>query len=524
MLTNISSNSKHNRLPISVAVATLLALFSMSLLANQAAGQSDSRYKFDPIAEKYIAPRVPEGRTPTRDEKSKIASVAREIKADRKKAANMLRGRENLDVAFLEEFFTNFEFPRMTQSDDETLSNMGKLRAQFLKEFLSERVVGAPRTTFIERVALPRIKAIADGNYHPSVRLNAVLLAGSINGVEPNRSTEPQISVPAIDYLLEVANSETPEYLKVGAMTGLHRNAFFDGKLPQSRMPGAEKRKIETYAAAILTQKAAGQSEWSADGNYWLRRRAVQTLGYLKNPAYAKDLIALVNDSNEKEWIRLDATTALKDIELAAGDADAAVMAITAFTAQQVQNEATGAVDQLAELVAVNMLFGNENLLDGGGGGGGVRDRRGRDGRLQPKIDLANYQLNQIRRRTKVIGFSANQAFEAIGQRAAGDKRSTANSAKGILEQLMADIDEGLVDLAAEVEDDLGDRKLLGGALNDEPPKATADKLAEILQAAARDLNRLSGVADQAPDSPEMKKEGPAEGEPNTPDGSNIFG
>ena len=206
MLTNISSNSKHNRLPISVAVATLLALFSMSLLANQAAGQSDSRYKFDPIAEKYIAPRVPEGRTPTRDEKSKIASVAREIKADRKKAANMLRGRENLDVAFLEEFFTNFEFPRMTQSDDETLSNMGKLRAEFLKEFLSERVVGATRTTFIERVALPRIKAIADGNYHPSVRLNAVLLAGSINGVEPNRSTEPQISVPAIDYLLEAVS------------------------------------------------------------------------------------------------------------------------------------------------------------------------------------------------------------------------------------------------------------------------------------------------------------------------------
>ena len=522
MLSNICINAKHNRL--SISVATLVALFVLGLLANPAAGQS---YDSLPTADEYIVPTIPAGETPTREEKSKIASVERKIKSDRKKVAYMLQGREELDTAFVEAVFTDLEFPKMTQTDDETLSNISTLRAEFVKEFLSERVTGGPRTYFIEQVALPRIKAIANGNFHPSVRLNAVLLAGLINGVEPSRSTLPQISAPVVDYLLEVANSpQQPEYLKVGAMTGLHRNALFDGKQPQSRMPASEKGKIESFAASIVTQQATGQSEWSADANYWLRRRAIQTLGYLKNPAYGKDLIAVVNDADEAELIRLDAVLALKDMQLAAADADAAIMATTVFTAQQLQNEATGTIDQMAELVAINMLFGNENLLADGPGRNQRRPVRNGLGQSQAKVDLANYQLNQIRRRTKVIGFSCNQAFTALGQRATDEKRSTASSARRILEKLMTDIDEGLVDNAAVAEDDLGDGNLLGNPRDDEQPVAVADKLAEILRAAANNLNRLAGVDEsgQAEGEGEMQKEGPAEVQPKAADDPNPFG
>ena len=497
-----SNNSSSSRVRFSIGIAGLLAMFALGLWVDQAVGQ---KHQSDPIAEKYIVPIIAD---PNRDERAQIAAAVRVLKTDKKLVSNMLQGRQTLDNAVVEQFFTSYAFPKMTQTDDETLSRMGELRAEFLKDYLSERVKGSNRIFFIEQVALPRIRAIASGNYHPAVRLNAVLLAGLINGVEPGRGALPQVSTPTIGLLLDVvsANADIPEYLKVGAMTGIHRNAMLDGKLPQSQMPGPERTRIENLASAIMTRKAAGQDEWSAEVNYWLRRRAIQTLGFLKNPTHASELITILNDTQEKIWIRLDATTALKDMQLAPADADAAVTAITRFAAEQLQNEATGAITQMAELVEINMLYGNQNLMDDKNQGQRRLVRPGRAGNgsnlPQPKIDLANYQLNQIRRRTKAVGFSINQAFDTIGQQAT-EKGTTATSAKQILERLMTDIDEGLIDLSELAEDELGDGGLLDNPADEEQPKAVADKLAEILQSAAGDLNRLIGV--ETPD--EMKKE-----------------
>lgn len=511
-----SNNSSSSRVRFSIGIAGLLAMFALGLWVDQAVGQ---KHQSDPIAEKYIVPIIAD---PNRDERAQIAAAVRVLKTDKKLVSNMLQGRQTLDNAVVEQFFTSYAFPKMTQTDDETLSRMGELRAEFLKDYLSERVKGSNRIFFIEQVALPRIRAIAGGNYHPAVRLNAVLLAGLINGVEPSRSALPQVSTPTIGLLLDVVSADqVPEYLKVGAMTGIHRNAMFDGKLPQSQMPGPERTRIENLASAIMTRKAAGQDQWTADVNYWLRRRAIQTLGFLKSSNYAPELIAILNDTQEKNWIRLDATTALKDMQLAPANADAAVTAITRFAAEQLQNEATGAVAQMAELVEINMLYGNQNLMDDKNQGQQPRIRVGRNGNNlnlpQPKIDLATYQLNQIRRRTKAIGFSINQAFDTIGQQAT-ERGTTATSAKQILERLMTDIDEGLIDLSelAENENELGDGGLLDNPVNEEQPKAVADKLAEILQSAAGDLNRLIGVDTLD----EMKKDD----QPAQLDSENPFG
>ena len=507
------NNNSSTRVRFSIGIASLLAMFALSLWADQAVGQN---FQSDPIAEKYIVPNISD---PNREEKAEISRKVRALKADKTAVAKMLQGRQAMDNEVVEQFFTSYVFPQMTQTDDETLSRMGELRAEFVKVYLSERLTGSNRTFFIEEIALPRIRAIAGGNYHHAVRLNAVLLAGLINGVEPSRSTLPQASTPTIGLLLDVVSADqVPEYLKVGAMTGIHRNAMFDGKLPQSRMPGPEKTRIENLASAIMNQKAAGQDKWSAEVNYWLRRRAIQTLGFLKNPVHAPELITILNDTQEKNWIRLDATTALKDMQLAPANADAAVTAITRFAAEQLQNEATGTVAQMAELVEINMLYGNQNLMDDNNQGPRTVRPRGAGNGLnlpQSKIDLANYQLNQIRRRTKAIGFSINQAFETIGQQAT-ETRATATSATRIIEEVMADIDEGLIDLSEQVEDELGDGGLLDNPINEEQPKAVADKLAEILQSAAGELNRLVGV--EAPD--EMKKEDqPAQRDSESPFG-----
>lgn len=519
---------------LSLWITTGLVIFVLALLADQVAGQSETRsYDVDPIAEEYIAPDVPDEAGSTSEERAKIralkkqkANVDRLLKASEKKAENGLQGKETLDQAAVQTFMDSYVFPKMTQTDNDTLANLGMQRAEFVSTYLSAKVTGANRNFIIETIILPKVETISQGNYHPAVRLNAVLLAGLINGVEPDRSTFPQVSGSALSFLLETMNSpESPEFLKVGAMTGLHRNALFDGLQPVSRMEAAQKSRIEQVAVDIIGNKVSGQEDWKPEVNYWLRRRAIQTLGYLKNPARTKDLIAIVGDSNEKTWVRLDATTALKGRQLAPADADSAVVAITTFTAEQMSSDATGVVDALSELVAINLLYGDVNLLGNVGGGRFNDGMGGRQLGNVAGVELANYQLNQIRRKAKAIGTTVNEVLEEISQPATGEKKTIAISAQRTLNEMMTNIDEGLVDLADQAQDNEfggGDGGFIENSGGDEPTEAIADKLAATLRETAQVLNKLVG-GKQAPGNPQ-KGDAPADQPTEPVDPDNLFG
>ena len=118
---------------LSLWITTGLVIFVLALLADQVAGQSETRsYDVDPIAEEYIAPDVPDEAGSTSEERAKIralkkqkANVDRLLKASEKKAENGLQGKETLDEAAVQTFMDSYAFPKMTQTDNDTLANLG---------------------------------------------------------------------------------------------------------------------------------------------------------------------------------------------------------------------------------------------------------------------------------------------------------------------------------------------------------------------------------------------------------------
>lgn len=487
---------------IAITVAFCLTLLATTLIASSAIGQDN--YKSDKIAAAYVIPEVPELGTKT--EKSQARRKASEIKKkitnSRKAAIASLEG--SINKSAIEPYVNGYVLPKMTQTDDDTLSQLGEIRADFIDDYLSKDVSPTNRRYFINTVVLPFARKVVPEDYHPAVRLNAVLLVGMINEVDPDRNQLPRPSMDCINYLLQLANNaNTPEFIKVGAITGIHRNAMIDSLLPTPRIDSAVRTQIGALALSITNNSANGQDTWSPETNYWLRRRAVQSLGYLKtagnNDERANAVLDVLSKADEKMWLRFDAMVALGEMDLSSAVADTATDKITLYVADSLKAEAVSLESNLTELVAINLLYGSEDLLKTGtkkkkekfqrGTGmsadeslGGSTD--GSDAKNQgPKIDLPAYKTNDTRRRIKSLTFYAAKVLTTLKAKASPAKDQTIADAIDRINETLADADVGLTDLGAdEPEDDLAD---------EEPAKAVADQMNELFTKASADLERL---------------------------------
>lgn len=500
----------------SISITFRLGLFlaiSLTMLAgNPLTGQEES-YDVIPIAQDYLIPELPDGvsREKRKEIQSEISSKRTRIKRDRTSTVNGIVGKSQLNRATAGNFMKLYVFANMTQTDDETLSQLGKLRAEFLDDYLSEKVTGGNRE-FVINTTIPAMKFLVEGNYHPSVRLNAILIVGMINQVEPTKTQGPRPSAAAINYLLTAMNDPAlPDYIKIGAMSGLHRNAMFDGKLPANTtfIDDGSKTQIGDIAYAIINNSFAGQDKWKSEPNYWLRRRSVQILGFLKSSGErAAKVIEIMGDENEKPWIRFDAMVAARDMSLDQATSDLAIDTTTDFLAKSLKREAIGLEDSLKELVEINLLYGDEDLLKLGvarkddknkrGSSMGAGQEEGGSGNTdkeneKPKIDLPNYHINLVRRRVQAICSSGKEVLLEL-EKTSVAKSDIAKEAANLLTDLMDDANVGLIDLAkADDEDD--DQSAMFGGSEDEakgPPKAIADQMGEFLTKASNNLMKLT--------------------------------
>lgn len=502
-----------NQRQLSVVKAFLLAMVSVLLIAGISCGQ-DPEFTVDQVGADYIAPELTEDldRTERTTIRRQISEVNKRIKDGRKNVIASLEG--TLNARAVDKYIQEYVFPKMTMTDNETLSNLGSLRKDFLDDYVSADITGSNRQHMINNLIIPEMQKIAVGNYHPAVRLNAVLIVGQINSVDPTRTQLPRPSTECIQFLIRTMGDDSlPEYVKVAAMTGIHRNAMFDAQQTTSLIDGTQKGQIGTIAMSIATSKANGQDKWSPETSYWLRRRAVQTIGFLKEPGPAGDRVTALLDilSNEKEkfWLRFDAMMAMEDMAMTSDNADRATEEITRFMAKSLRQESAGLEEKLTELVAVNLLYGDKDLMEVGskakddgiqrgasfdvGAGGGI-DENADKNNSKPKIDLPTYQLNLVRRRIQALSSTAKTVLTKVGEKASADKKTIATDASNLLDGVVTDSDVGLVDLGADEEDD--------NALLDEedegPPKAIADQMAEIFVNAASRLEKLISKTPEA--------------------------
>ncbi len=514
----------------------LFRLFAGTVLLVFALGASPltaQNYESISISERYLVPTLTG--LETSDERARLSPQISQAKANISEDAGAIQ--DNLKTNGprsnnFDRFFQEYLFAEMAQTTDEYLSALGAKRADFLRRYLSPDANGANRIYLIEQLLLPTMKRIAEGNFHPAARLNAVLMVGIANSVEGNSLTN-QAPVPnpaCVKYLISLAKQEqTPLYLRVGAITGLHRVAQIEGLSP--KLEPADSKEITDLAIALVESKVPGQDQWDRDANYWLRRRAVQVLGFLGKPgdngAVVNALYALLIDQNNEFLVRLDAVDALSQLKYDnAGQARVKEVSegVTSLASQAMLEQAQKIRSDVEDFIAVNLMHEGAFLLRGGskrsaGGGSGGRDgdmpgagaggleggndegsQQAKEDPNAPVFDMPNYYLNVERRACKNYVFVCQKFFSKNGKfysLAQGPERSFIDKASGVLDEVMAKSDMGLVDLAKT--DESGKptdaREKLGGDTQDGPRKGTTWEMVRLFETSGKKLKDF--VAEQ---------------------------
>ncbi len=371
----------HQRRLLAVMIGSTLAVIALTFSFCATAEGQGKKYKELEVLDEYFlestAPRLRQDRTGpyfeelTDDEIKTINSRNRQKKSkvqdDSRTVEGILEGGGSLDNPLIKTFFEGFVFAEMTQLSEEKISNMGNLRTEFFKDYLSKKVTGATREQFIQTIVIPNLLKIANDNYHPAARMNAVYILGMLDSQAANRLDDqnPIPSSAALNELLTLLDRDTtPAYLKVAALVGIQRHVEIDNVI--AGQIGADvKQKIAANATSVVSGTATGQDAWDKNLDYWMQRRSVQVLGFLGQPDSLDLLVTVLNSEDSSIWLRFDALEAIGRLDLttvAAEKVRGTSLAVTEFLANSLEAESKTIEANVAKLIYDNMLFEDLDL------------------------------------------------------------------------------------------------------------------------------------------------------------------
>ena len=203
-----------------------------------------------------------------------------------------------------------------------TKPHMKDLLPEF-REKLSKRLdasvpQGEVRDRFNDLARATIIKIINPrSNYEPVVKFNAVLLLGELDQVkgDPRNNQPPRPYSPAVSILRMIVEKEQlfSDALRVAALRGLMRHAR------AGIVDTGEVGKVQQAMGALFMQREPPPGR-SADGHLWLRRRAADVLGELRNNgqgnSVANALVRLMGDAAEPIELRVAAARAVSRLDL----------------------------------------------------------------------------------------------------------------------------------------------------------------------------------------------------------------
>jgi hypothetical protein len=230
-----------------------------------------------------------------------------QLKANRFKVMGMLRNRkfEAGEEAAFTEYYKKYVFPSWTQP--ENFSKLPAMRKDLRNNFLYGRT-GVPHD-LLNEITLDYMSKMAAANAYPAARVNAMLAIGDLNEVEPVKSGDIPVPLPAaLPVLLRTIEDEDQiDPVKVAALVGIVRHARFGRLSPEAR--------AAVQQAMLRLAGSPGIPSRSPEGHAWMRAQAVKALGYLRsvgeNAVVPRGLSALVNDGELDILLRCSAAKAL---------------------------------------------------------------------------------------------------------------------------------------------------------------------------------------------------------------------
>lgn len=196
-----------------------------------------------------------------------------------------------------DEFFTSYYFPLMTIADPEKIGDVGKLRADFFKNYIGKAnpEVQAELTRLAYETIVKKIIAAQNPPCHPAARYNAVLILGQLDEDYAAQKPYPP-ATKALTLIVDSAtsNNRFPPAVVLGALIGLERHAQLRAALPPEAITAMQAALIK------LVSREQPIQDMDRDAYAWLRLRAASALARLGS--------AGEKNSNHNAIVKLAAT------------------------------------------------------------------------------------------------------------------------------------------------------------------------------------------------------------------------
>jgi len=513
-----------------------LAVGSQSALA---------QYESIPMNPRYVTQLPPFDADEEQMEATKKANRTNEknLRDDLSKIRSLLNnGGSPADNPLVEQYLKGYVFPSMTIIDNRVLSQLGNIRAKFLKDFFDPRISAGARGALIDLTIQQAREAYRNNSLHPAARLNMVYLIGMLDQT-PGVRLPPQFPVPsrsAYDSLRDILNSaDLPAFLKVAALAGIQRHVEIDNITKNGQLTDADKTFLTGKSNEYLDAPAQD------DLSYWLKRRGMQLLGELGNATTLEKAVSVIQSKDAGFWVKFDAMEAIGKLNLAGTDAAqslAATKAVAEFASSALLQESEAIKGAVKQLVYDQILFQDLDLIasptdyssgaavssssgggstDGGRSGGNSGKFTGGSGMGMGMgagmgagagglgasnetpageiLELPVYQLNVFRRRIKTIALTTSQILggaDGTGGLAKLVDESGKDLIKKVNSELSSLLEEsnvGIVDLDARKTEDEDE---------DVEPKSVASQLAEMCDDSSKEIDKALGKKDPAAAAP----------------------
>lgn len=259
----------------------LIAAGTLGLIAAPAWGQAAAKPQYE--AMKY----QPEWFT-ERSIVSRIKQIRNQIVND----PAQLTEQKDFFVKIYQNIFASMTAPA-------EFANLQSRRAEVMKDIYNAARRGNTQVSRgLSIMSFQQCKAIAQGNYYPGARINAVMMIGELNDREPN-SLEKQAPIPmqaALPLLLEIAeDAKYNDGLRVAAIQGIQRHT----ELNASRWKDDVQDKVADLMISIAQSDAPKDRNLEAHG--WVQMLAINTLVSLKNPRRSDQVAKLILELPTKE-------------------------------------------------------------------------------------------------------------------------------------------------------------------------------------------------------------------------------
>lgn len=227
----------------------------------------------------------------------------RAVRDFQKTKKEMLRGEAEYNADQIRQYYQQYLFPKMVQVDH--LEEINLVRTEIFDDLFQMRT---PQTRAEDRAA--HVKMVADlmtgiierGNFHPSAKVNAALILGSLDSEFATTKTPPVPYRAALGPLVRLVQNPPSDGLLVAALQGLERHA----SVSAVRWDERTRSNMTNVIVKVLT--APPPVRRSVAAHSYIQRKCLQLLSHYSSPehAAAKDFVLrATTDTKADPMLRL---------------------------------------------------------------------------------------------------------------------------------------------------------------------------------------------------------------------------